>query len=302
MVIRLGVATPTGLWNQPHHLQCSALARLADAGVDHVFCGDHLSFLDGRGSDALVHLGALSAMEPRLDLHIGVLQLGLRHPVLAARQIASLAEVAPGRVTVGVGVAGEDRREIELAEVDPATRGRRTDAALSIVRSLLAGKSVSGDGEFFGFEDATISPVPDPGVPFLVGGRSRAAVSRAGRLGDGWLARWCAPKTFQEGIARCESIGAERGTSWQHGIQMWAGVGATPEEGRRHVAEAMQDFYGLSFDLFERYTPTGDARHIAEFVAPYVRAGISILNLTPCGADREVELETIAEVRQLIGS
>ena len=302
MAIRLGVSTPSGLWDLAHEDQCAALGRVADAGIDHVFSGDHVSFLDGAGSDGLVHLAAMSALEPRLDLHLGVFQLGLRHPMVAARQIASLAQAAPGRLTIGVGVGGEDRHEIETCEVDPTTRGRRTDAALYLVRSLLAGKTANGDGEFFHFEDASIKPAPDPGVPFLVGGRSRAAISRAGRLGDGWLSRWCSPKTFQEGIARVESIGEERGTAWQHGVQMWVGVGATPEEGRQHVAEAMQDFYRLSFDLFERYTPSGNARQIAEFVAPYVRAGASILNFTPCGADRQVELDTMAEVNQLLGA
>ena len=125
--------------------------------------------------------------------------LALRHPMVAARQIATLAEAVPGRLTVGIGVGGDDRREVEVCDVDPSTRGRRTDAALGIVRALLAGETVDGDGEFFGFRDGRIRPVPDPGVPLLVGGRSDAALARAGRLGDGWLAAWCSPRRFAEG-------------------------------------------------------------------------------------------------------
>ena len=79
------------------------------------------------------------------------------------------------------------------------------------------------------------------------------------------------------------------------------GVGRDANEARTYVAEGMQNFYKLSFDLFERYTPFGTAQQIAEFLAPYVRAGASVLNLTPCGPDRETELETIAEVRRLLG-
>ena len=94
----------------------------------------------------------------RLGLQVGVYLLALRHPMVAARQIATLAEAAPGRLTVGVGVGGDDRGEVEVCDVDPSTRGRRTDVALQIVRALLEGQTVDGDGEFFqvpGREDPT---------------------------------------------------------------------------------------------------------------------------------------------------
>ncbi len=299
--LRVGVSTPWDLWSLDGDGRRQRLGAIADAGIDHVFTADHVSFIDGSGLDGPVHLAAMSGIEPRLDLHLGVYLLALRHPVVAARQLASLAEAAPGRVTIGIGVGGEDRHEIEVCEIDPRTRGRRTDAALFIVRSLLAGQTVSGDGEFYGFTDAVIKPKPDPKVPFMVGGRSDAALDRAGRLGDGWLAAWCSPRRFQEGVTMVEEIGSTRKVNWRHGLQVWVGVGANPAEARTYVSEGMQNFYKLSFDLFERYTPMGNAQQIAEFLAPYVRAGVSTLNLTPCGPDRETELETIAEVRKLLG-
>jgi alkanesulfonate monooxygenase SsuD/methylene tetrahydromethanopterin reductase-like flavin-dependent oxidoreductase (luciferase family) len=301
MALRVGVSTPSDLWSLDADGKRHRLAAIADAGLDHVFTGDHVSFIDGGGMDGPVHLAAMSGIEPRLDLHLGVYLLALRHPVVAARQLASLAQAAPGRVTVGIGVGGEDRHEIEVCEIDPRTRGPRTDAALFIVRSLLAGKTVSGDGEFYQFANAAILPKPDPRLPFMVGGRSDAALDRAGRLGDGWLAGWCSARRFKEGVTMVEEIGERRKVDWQHGLQVWVGVGANPAEARTYVSEAMQDFYKLSFDLFERYTPMGTAQQIAEFLAPYVRAGVSVLNLTPCGPDRETELETIAEVRKLLG-
>lgn len=301
MPVRVGVSTPWDLWRLEPGQQRARMAAIADAGIDHVFTADHISFRGGAGMDGVVQLAAMSGLEPRLDLHLGVLLLALRHPVVAARQIATLAEAAPGRVVIGVGVGGEDRREYEVCEVDPSTRGRRTDAALSIVRELLAGRTVDGDGVLFDFERAKITPVPDPAVPFVVGGRSDAALERAARLGDGWLAAWCSAARFQEGVATVEQLGAEREQEWRHGIQLWVGVGDSPAQGRAQVAERMQRFYGLSFELFERYTPTGGARHIADFLAPYVRAGASMLNLTPCGPDPETELATIAEVKRLLG-
>ena len=300
MKVRVGVSVPWDLWDLPHDEQRAALGRIADAGIDHLFTADHVSFFDGSGLDGLIHLAALSGLEGRLDLHLGVYLLALRHPMIAARQISSLAQAAPGRLTVGIGVGGEDRHEIEVCDVDPRTRGRRTDASLAIVRSLLDGDTVDGDGEFFEFEGGTIRPTPSPPVPLLVGGRSDAAVRRAGELGDGWLAAWCSPRRFAAATAQAEAVGIDREVDWQHGLQVWVGVDATPDSARHHVAAAMEGFYKSSFEPFERYTPVGDAQDIADFLAPYVDAGASVLNLTPCGPDRATEIETIAEVRRLL--
>ena len=189
--LQIGLSAPDDLGRFDPDAQRAALAAIADAGIDHVFTADHVSFIDGSGIDGPVRLAALGALEPRLGLHLGVMLLALRHPLVAARQIATLAEYAPGRVSIGVGVGGEDRHEFEVCEVDPATRGRRTDVELDIVRRLLDGETVDGDGEFFSFEQAQIRPIPRERIPFVVGGRSNAALDRAGRLGDGWLAAWC---------------------------------------------------------------------------------------------------------------
>ena len=299
-MVAVGVSVPWGLWGLPPDEQRRMLGEIADTGIDHVFTADHVSFRDGSGMDGLVTLAALSGLEPRLELHLGVYLLALRHPMVAARQIATLAEAAPGRLTVGVGVGGDDRHEVEVCDVDPATRGRRTDAALEIVRALLAGQTVDGDGEFFAFRDGTIRPVPDPAVPLVVGGRSDSALERAGRLSEGWLAAWCSPRRFAEGVARVEETGAGRDVTWQHGLQLWLGVGESPAEGRGHVAATMERFYRMSFEPFERYTPCGTAADIAQFLQPYRAAGAVTLNLTPCGPDRATEIETVAEVKRLL--
>jgi alkanesulfonate monooxygenase SsuD/methylene tetrahydromethanopterin reductase-like flavin-dependent oxidoreductase (luciferase family) len=299
--IRVGIATVEAL-DTPPASRRAHLAAAADAGIDHVFIADHVSFHGGQGVDGLTYLAAVSGLEPRLDLYLGVMLLALRHPMVAARQITQLALTAPGRVTIGVGVGGEDRAEFEVCGIDPRTRGRRTDAALTVVRALLDGQTVDHDDEFFRLGGACIKPTVRPSVPVTIGGRSDAALERAGRFGDGWLASWCSARRFAEGVERTESIGAGLGRSpaWQHGLQIWVGVGADHEEGRRHVAREMEAFYRVPFDAFERYTPCGTAEDIAGFLAPYVAAGATVLNLTPCGPDHELERSTIAEVKRLL--
>jgi alkanesulfonate monooxygenase SsuD/methylene tetrahydromethanopterin reductase-like flavin-dependent oxidoreductase (luciferase family) len=301
--LQVGMSSPWGLFGLPPAEQRGRLGELVEAGIDHVFIADHVSFRGGTGIDGLVHLAVLAGLEPRLRLELGVFLLALRHPMVAARQIATLAEAAPGRLTVGVGVGGEDRHEFEVCGVDPRTRGRRTDAALRIVRALLAGETVDNDDEFFHLDAARIVPVPDPAVPLVVGGRSDAALVRAGTLGDGWLAAWCSARRFAEGVQRVEEVAdaaGRPGAAGRHGLQLWVGVGADPVEARRHVAEGMERFYRIPFEPFERYTPVGTAEDIAGFLEPYVVAGCRVLNLTPVGPDRETELATLGEVRRLL--
>ena len=97
---------------------------------------------------------------PELPCYVALYLLPLRHPVLVARQLASIAELAPGRLTLGVGIGGEDPHELEICGVDPRTVGRRMDESLQILRALSDGKPVSFDGEFFALHDALILPAP----------------------------------------------------------------------------------------------------------------------------------------------
>ncbi len=297
--LRVGISTPWDLPRLDADDRQRRIRSIGDAGIDHLFTADHVSFVDGSGIDGPVRLAALGGLDSRLGLHLGVFLLALRHPMVAARQIATLAELAPGRVTIGVGVGGEDRHEFEVCEVDPATRGRRTDVALELVRRLLAGETVDGDGEFFAFTQGRIRPTPVEPIPFVVGGRSNAALRRAGRFGDGWLGAWCSVRRFVEatGLVEDEAAAAgRRSVDWDHGLQLWLGVGDDRTEARHFVATRMQDFYGLPFEAFEKYTPVGSPPEIAEFLAPYVEAGATTLNLTPCGVDGEAEVAAVADV------
>src|SRR4029077_2520139 len=98
--------------------QHATLGRIADAGIDHLCDGDHVSFFVGAGSDGLVHATSLLAAQAELPVYVGLYLLPLRHPVTVARQLATIAQLAPGRLTLGVGLGGEDRHEIEICGVD----------------------------------------------------------------------------------------------------------------------------------------------------------------------------------------
>ena len=195
---QVGMFPPFGLLDQGSEEMRSFLARAGTAGVSHVCCADHVSFIAGLGFDGLIQATTLATLHPSLPVHTGVYLLPLRHPVLVARQLSDLHRLAPGRLVFGVGIGGEDRHEVEVCGVDPASRGRRMEECLTVVRRLITGEPVTFSGEFFAIENALIRPAAE--VPIIVGGRSDTAIRRAGRLGDGWLGIWNSPARFAAAV------------------------------------------------------------------------------------------------------
>lgn len=220
-----------------------------------------------------------------------------------ARQLATVSELAPGRLTFAVGIGGEDRLEVENCGVNPSTRGRRMDEYLTVLRMLLDGESVTYQGEFIQLRDATILPSPSPAIPILVGGRSDAAHSRAARLGDGWLGLWVSAKRFEAVVNQikeeAEHLG--RNDDVNHfAMSVWVGFGKSKTEARDFVAKGMTETYQMDFEKFERWTPYGTPCEVAEFLAPYIDAGCSTFNLMPRACDLASVIEGVAEVRRLL--
>jgi len=185
--VRVGLFPPVDQPGGSKQLQ-ETLARVAKAGVDHLCVGDHVSFFVGAGSDGLVTATSVLASQAELPVYIGLYLLPLRHPVPVARQLATIAQLAPGRLTLGVGIGGEDRHEIEVCGIDPNTRGRRMNECLQILRGLADGTPLTFQGEFFSLQDALIVPAPSPRIPLIVGGRRMppsAAPRDSGTAGSG---------------------------------------------------------------------------------------------------------------------
>ena len=280
--------------------RAGAIRLMQDVGLDHVGVGDHVSFLGGHGSDGLLAAASVLAASERLAVNTAVYLLPLRHPVVVARQVADLAQLGPGRFTFGVGLGGEDRHEFASCGVDPSTRGRRMDEAIAVVRALLRGEEVDRDGEFFPLRTAKIVPKPVERVPLIVGGRSDAALRRAGRLGDGWFGLWVSADGYRRSVATMSAAAADAGRAdarFQNALNIWCGSGASADEARSYLAPAMETFYGIPFERFERWSPAGRPKDVAEFVAPYLEAGCGLINLIMNGPSLEHEVEACAEVR-----
>jgi probable F420-dependent oxidoreductase len=139
--------------------------------------------------DPLELLAFLAGHTTRLGLATGVLVLPNHHPVVLAKRAATVDALSGGRLRLCVGV-GWLREEVEACGVAFASRGRRADEQLAVLRALWADHphGVSHHGEFFDFDDVMCYPKPvaGPCLPVHIGGHSRAAARRAGRFGDGF--------------------------------------------------------------------------------------------------------------------
>ena len=155
-----------------------------DAGLDSLFLGDH--HVTGgpyyQNSPMLGRLLAEWGDRPAGALYL----LPLWHPVLVAEQAATLAALAPGRFVLQCALGAGDAQFAGMG-TDLASRRERFEAGLNIVRRLLAGEEVTADGPW-PITGARIGPQPPEPVDVWIGAGAPAAIDRAARLGDGWVA------------------------------------------------------------------------------------------------------------------
>ena len=126
---------------------------------------------------------------PRRRIRLGthVYNIGLRHPFVTARAVATLDVFSGGRVEFGIGASWLEE-EWDAMQLDFATRGRRVDEAIDICRRLWSEDVVEHHGEFFDFQPVMFKPKPiQQPIPIVVGGDSAAAMRRTAHLGDGWI-------------------------------------------------------------------------------------------------------------------
>jgi alkanesulfonate monooxygenase SsuD/methylene tetrahydromethanopterin reductase-like flavin-dependent oxidoreductase (luciferase family) len=116
-----------------------------------------------------------------------VLKLTVRHPVVVAKQAASLAVMSGNRLKLGVG-SSPWREDYEVLGVPFEGRGARFEQAIDVVRRLSAGGYVESEAAAYPLPAIKIDPVPSRPIPLLVGGHGKANLQRAGRLADGWIA------------------------------------------------------------------------------------------------------------------
>ena len=160
--------------------------------------------------EPLTTLALVAGATERVLLGTSVLVLPHRHPVLAAKILATLDHLAPGRVVLGAGV-GWMQEEIALFGVPYARRGAWSDEALRLMRACWTQDRVSFQGEFFRVEDVACFPRPARPIPVWIGGHTPRALRRVAELGDGWHAAFPTPQALADGLKELETACGKAG-------------------------------------------------------------------------------------------
>ena len=274
-----------------------AFARRAERdGFDELWLIEDC-FLTG----GLTMAAAALAVTERLAVGIGLLPAAVRNPAIAAMEIAGLARLHPGRLTVAFGHGVESwMRQIGAR---PPNRLVALEEVVRAVRALLAGEEVRGDGVYVRLDRVRLEHVPVPAPPILVGSTGPRALEIAGRVADGFLlpegsgpaaVRWAAGLAGGTGAAYAWlSIDDDRDA---------AAEALRPAlESRMATYPRLFELAGVTsvdLDAVRAMTAAGDPGDCAAFIAGLREAGADSVALIPRGPDQLARFA--AEVRPLL--
>jgi probable F420-dependent oxidoreductase len=279
-----------------------ALVRRVEAlGFDGIWTGDHVSFYLPM-YESLTLLASCASVTTRLRLGTAVYLLALRHPTIVAKITSTLDALSGGRLILGVGVGGENPKEFEASGVPHRERGARVDEGIEVVRTLWRDTPATFKGRFTSFEGVSLDPKPVQagGPPIWIGGRSDAALARAGRLGQGWVSYVVTPDRYRQSLEKIRAAADAAGRSLEGFARAhlaFITVGRDYESARAAWVSRLSKRYNQDFEpLADRYGVLGTPAQCAEMLERFAEAGCEYFILSPIGdpADDGPQIETIA--------
>lgn len=205
MKIRFGIGLGAG--TAPDQL-AGIVDHLEASGVDSLWFSE---LVYSPAVDPVVGMAYALARTDRLKVGTSVAVLPGRHPVLVAKQLASLAAVAPKRVLPVFGLRSAIPAEREVFVVPDGERAAVFDEALRVLRAALVDDSASYSGRYFTVSGVGVAPRPVPPLDIWLGGSAPAAFRRIGELADGWLGSFLTPAEARAGREAIERAAEQAG-------------------------------------------------------------------------------------------
>jgi len=216
----------------------------------------------------------------RLKAGSGISVLPGRHPVLVAKQLASLAGLAPGRVLPVFGLQPAQPAERGLFPVPPGQRAAVFDESLRLLRLLLTNQTVSFDGAFFSVSDASVGPLPAKPLDIWLGGSAPGGLRRVGRLADGWLGSLLTPAEAGAAVGVIQQAAADAGREVEadhFGLSLAIAFDGIPEPMLASVRRRRPDTdpetlvasgWAGARSMLERYVEAGLSKFVVRPAAP----------------------------------
>jgi probable F420-dependent oxidoreductase len=254
-----------------------AVDLLEETGVDSLWLSE---MVYGSLVEPFTGMAYALSRTARLKVGTGVAVLPGRHPVLVAKQLASLAGLAPTRVLPVFGLQPARAAERSLFPVPSGRRGAMFDESLLLLRLLLRQQTVSFSGEFFDVEGAGVGPLPSKPLDIWLGGSAPGALRRIGRLGDGWLGSLMTPDEALAGRLAIQEFAADAGREIEpdhFGISLAVASDGIPSDliasirARRpdaNPAALVADGWPDAGRLVERYVAAGITKFVIRPATP----------------------------------
>ena len=277
--MRVGV-TCGGVWWPDECFQA-----VEELGFDSIWTGEHIVF-HRPILDAVPVLAGIAAITKRILLGPAAITVTLRHPTMLAKELATLDIISGGRLVVVAGTGGDFPKEFEACDVPMERRGRRTWETVEIMRRYWTEERFSYEGELFRLEDVWMEPKPvqSGGPPIWLAGRSEAAITRAARLGDGYMPYMYTPARCAESFDEVRAKADEAGSPLRDGFTWSAFVYLSVHESRERARElGIRDLswrYGKDFTPWiDKYCVYGTPDECATSLRAFVDAGVEHLAL-----------------------
>ena len=269
--MQIGIGLPSTIPGVEGRVILDWARRAEERGLSSVATLDRIVYPN---YDSLITLAAVAAATTRIGLLTDVLLGPTRNPILLAKEAATVDQLSGGRLTLGVGVGGRED-DFVAAEQDFHTRGRRWDAALSLLDRAWAGEPVAGN-------DKAVGPLPVRGrVPLLIGGNADEAVERTVRWGSGWTAGGGGPDQAAPVIARIRQAWQAAGREGQPRFVALAYFALGPDADTAGPSY-LRDYYGNA--PWVEYVVSGLLRTpdaLQEAAARYAEVGFDELIFFP---------------------
>jgi alkanesulfonate monooxygenase SsuD/methylene tetrahydromethanopterin reductase-like flavin-dependent oxidoreductase (luciferase family) len=307
MTPKIGYLLPTReqiMEGRPETEPLLKLARdAASLGFDSVWVGDSLTARPRH--DPLTLLAGVAGRVPGITIGTAVLLPMLRNPVILAHQVATLDQLAEGRLVLGVGFAADRpniRAEFAAAGVPFEHRIGRMLEGLRLCRALWSGRPVDWDGRWQTTQ-AVVAPTPArPGGPLLwIGGNLAGSLDRAGKYFDGWFPIAPGPGDFATGLARVRDVARENGrdpVSVAGAMYLTLSLDDDAAKADDRLNHFLARYYDQPAPATRRRQAcyAGPPAGVAEWLNSYAEAGASHLVLRFAG-DHERHLEAVAKLR-----
>jgi probable F420-dependent oxidoreductase len=227
MKIRFGISLGA---NTPPNELGAIVDHLESSGVDSLWFSE---LVYTPAVDPMVGMAYALSRTAQLKVGTSVVVLPGRHPVLVAKQLASLAALAPKRVLPVFGLRSAIPAEREVFAVPNGERAAVFDESLRVLRAALVDDSASYSGRYFTVTAAAVAPRPAPPLDIWLGGSAPAAFRRIGALADGWLGSFLTPDEARAGREAIERSAEQAGRQIEpdhFGISLAVADGELPAE------------------------------------------------------------------------